>query len=238
MYLPGAVTSERKSFDNVPSESMQRDPNTLPGAIGSTGAFDNHELSPSSKEKSASEVLKTEDSPLKNGKPANDKNNKTKERPYSSHKLKSPSRETKNQPAKSEEDAPRSGGVSSRFTAHKQTDKLVSKAADSVSETENEVSREEVGKNDGDGPITTGSHPMNRNMEELQVAGGTGPLGERAVRSAYEKLIKAYLAPFAGGIKRQSFFEILRRKTYSLAPPGANKGIQTILFQIIKKRKP
>lgn len=78
---------------------------------------------------------------------------------------------------------------------------------------------------------------MNRNMKELHVAGGTGPLDEEAVKGAYEKLVKAYLAPFDGGIQRRTFFEVLRRKTYSLTPPGANKGIQTILFQIIDKSK-
>lgn len=82
-------------------------------------------------------------------------------------------------------------------------------------------------------PLYKGPHPMNRNMEELQVDGGIGTLDEPAIKKVYGKLVKAYLAPFSDGIKRRSFFEVLRRKTYSLTPPGANKGIQTILFQII-----
>lgn len=76
---------------------------------------------------------------------------------------------------------------------------------------------------------------MNRKMEELQVSGDTGALDEKQVREYYEKLVKAYLAPFNNGIDRRSFFEILRRKTYSLSPPGSSKGIQTILFQLIQK---
>ncbi|KAI0558087.1 Glycosyltransferase family GT90 [Gracilaria domingensis] len=81
----------------------------------------------------------------------------------------------------------------------------------------------------------TGPHPMNRNMEELQVPADTGILDDSKVRSYYQKLVKAYLAPFGDGIDRRSFFEILRRKTYSLSPPGSNKGIQTILFQLVEK---
>lgn len=96
---------------------------------------------------------------------------------------------------------------------------------------------DEAPEQESDSSLYSGPHPMNRNMKELQVAGDTGPLDEEAVRGAYEKLVEAYLAPFVGGIKRRTFFEVLRRKTYSLTPPGANKGIQTILFQIIDKSK-
>lgn len=86
------------------------------------------------------------------------------------------------------------------------------------------------------GPLYTGPHPMNRNMSELQVPGDV-TLDDANVREHYGKLVRAYLAPFANGITRKSFFEILRRRTYSLAPPGSNKGIQTLLFQLLDKSK-
>lgn len=79
-------------------------------------------------------------------------------------------------------------------------------------------------------------HPFNRNMDELQVPAGTGKLDKEAVAGYYRKLSQAYLAPFANGIFRQLFFDILRRKTYSLTPPGANKGIQSMLLQVIDNK--
>jgi hypothetical protein len=85
--------------------------------------------------------------------------------------------------------------------------------------------------------LDTGPHPMSRTMTELQVAGGTGKLDISSVKAKYSVLVKAYLAPFSKGISRKAFFSIMRRKNYSLAPPNSNKGIQTILFQIIKKSK-
>lgn len=73
-------------------------------------------------------------------------------------------------------------------------------------------------------------------MDELQVPAGTGKLDKEAVAGYYRKLSQAYLAPFANGIFRQLFFDILRRKTYSLTPPGANKGIQSMLLQVIDNK--
>lgn len=86
-------------------------------------------------------------------------------------------------------------------------------------------------------PVDVGEHPMSRTMTELQVEGGLGKLKPTAVKKAYRKLVKAYLKPFKKGIKRRAFFDILRRKNYSLAPPESNKGIQTILVQIISQSK-
>lgn len=57
-----------------------------------------------------------------------------------------------------------------------------------------------------------------------------------AVKSHYRRLSQNYLSSFAGGIYRQLFFDVLRRRTYALTPPGANKGVQCILFQIINKK--
>lgn len=79
-------------------------------------------------------------------------------------------------------------------------------------------------------------HPMNRNMNELQVPGNTGILSIESVKEYYRKLAQAYLVTFKRGIYRQLYFDILRRRTYALTPPGANKGVQSILFQIIDKK--
>lgn len=76
-------------------------------------------------------------------------------------------------------------------------------------------------------------HPMNRNIPDLQIPANTGTLTASAVKDHYRKLAKAYLASFSNGIYRQLYFDILRRRTYALTPPGANKGIQSMLFQII-----
>lgn len=79
-------------------------------------------------------------------------------------------------------------------------------------------------------------HPMNRNMPELSVPGKTGSLSADAVKNYYRNLVKAYLSTFRNGIYRQLYFDILRRRTYALTPPGANKGIQSMLFQIIDRK--
>ncbi|CAN8069858.1 unnamed protein product [Agarophyton chilense] len=79
-------------------------------------------------------------------------------------------------------------------------------------------------------------HPMNRNMADLQVPGSTGTLSLQTIKVYYRRLAKAYVESFSGGIHRQMFFDVLRRRTYSLTPPGANKGVQTILFQVIDSR--
>lgn len=86
---------------------------------------------------------------------------------------------------------------------------------------------------DGNADAGMFRHPMNRNMDDLFVPGGTGPLSADSIKEYYSKLAKAYLAPFKNGIYRQLYFDILRRRTYSLTPPGANKGVQSMLFQII-----
>lgn len=78
--------------------------------------------------------------------------------------------------------------------------------------------------------------PMNRDMTELQVPGGMGTLSDEGVKGHYRKLAKAYLSSFTQGIYRHMFFDVLRRRTYSLTPPGANKGVQSIMFQIINRK--
>lgn len=79
-------------------------------------------------------------------------------------------------------------------------------------------------------------HPMNRNVVQLQIPSNTGILPIEEVKKYYRFLAKAYLSTFSKGIYRQMYFDILRRRTYALTPPGANKGAQTILFQIIDKK--
>lgn len=77
---------------------------------------------------------------------------------------------------------------------------------------------------------------MNRNIDDLFVPSGTGPLPVDTIKQYYRKLAKAYVAPFKNGIYRQLYFDILRRRTYALTPPGANKGVQSMLLQIIDKK--
>jgi Glycosyl transferase family 90 len=72
--------------------------------------------------------------------------------------------------------------------------------------------------------------------EPLHVKGSTGRLGIEEVKTHYRNLAKRYLSTFRTGIHRHMFFDVLRRRTYSLTPPGANKGVQSILFQIIDSR--
>lgn len=72
--------------------------------------------------------------------------------------------------------------------------------------------------------------------DSLVVSPSTGVLSVDMVKFHYRRLAKHYLSSFAGGIYRQLFFDVLRRRTYALTPPGANKGVQCILFQIISKR--
>lgn len=84
--------------------------------------------------------------------------------------------------------------------------------------------------------ITSGQHPMNRDMSELFVPGNTGELPYETVKEYYRNLAKAYLSNFKNGIYRQLYFDILRRRTYALTPPGANKGIQSMLIQVIDRK--
>ncbi|KAJ8900933.1 hypothetical protein NDN08_000231 [Rhodosorus marinus] len=60
-----------------------------------------------------------------------------------------------------------------------------------------------------------------------------GAFSDESVRTSYEKLVQRYLAPFAKeGIPRTKLIEILNRRTYGESPDGANKGKQSVLFQI------
>lgn len=78
--------------------------------------------------------------------------------------------------------------------------------------------------------------PPSSPMDTLMVGANIGTLTIDAVKSQYRRLAQHYLSTFSGGIYRHLFFEVLRRRTYSMTPPGANKGIQCILFQIINKK--
>jgi len=84
--------------------------------------------------------------------------------------------------------------------------------------------------------LMTTKHPFSRKREDLMVPPDVKAYTTQDVANAYRTLAKAYLAPFSSGIRRAHFFEILKRRTYSLTPPGANKGIQSILFQIENKK--
>jgi hypothetical protein len=91
--------------------------------------------------------------------------------------------------------------------------------------------------------ISQGVHPdvlqdtAKSNLDDaLRVEGSTGRLDIAEVKSYYRKLSQSYLSTFRTGIHRHMFFDVLRRRTYGLTPPGANKGVQSILFQIIDSR--
>lgn len=73
-------------------------------------------------------------------------------------------------------------------------------------------------------------------MKALVAPSGVGQMAIDQIKEHYRKLSQYYLQSFTGGIYRQLFFDVLRRRTYALTPPGANKGIQCILFQIIDKK--
>ncbi|KAA8496016.1 Protein O-glucosyltransferase 1 [Porphyridium purpureum] len=80
------------------------------------------------------------------------------------------------------------------------------------------------------------AHPMDRGVERLMVPGGTGVLKKEQIKDHYRRLVLAYLTPFKSGIPRSAFFTILNRKSYKLTPDGANKGAQSILFQIVDQK--
>lgn len=84
--------------------------------------------------------------------------------------------------------------------------------------------------------VSSGSPHHGLRSNRLIVGADTGKLRLNEVKSHYRALVKHYLKSFTGGIYRQLFFDVLRRRTYALTPPGANKGVQCILFQIINKR--
>lgn len=236
--LPGAITSQSKSFEGGESESSYRDPNMLPGAIGSSGAFDHYALVPAGKDSSSSEDMPKTDKSIKKEKSEGNEMEAKREGDLNISAVQELKKsESIDKSQKSEKSSSSSAEISLSKSTKRKTNKPMSETKDTKVKIARGPSRDGAENGAIEKPIHTGRHPMNRDMEELQVAGSEGPPSEDAVRSAYKKLIKAYLAPFARGIKRQAFFEILRRRTYSLAPPGANKGIQTILFQIIDKRK-
>mmetsp|Transcript_9904 Transcript_9904/g.16994 ORF Transcript_9904/g.16994 Transcript_9904/m.16994 type:complete len:682 (-) Transcript_9904:262-2307(-) len=79
-------------------------------------------------------------------------------------------------------------------------------------------------------------HPMDRNLERLMVPSSNQQLTQEQTKGFIRKLVLAYLYPFKQGITRNAFFQILNRKSYGVTPDGANKGTQSILFQIKDKR--
>lgn len=255
--LPGAIKSEGKKFDPDPEEKVARDPNTLPGAIDLVGSFDENSVdivpkneaskggkkkaakgnvSKTSVRKSSSETsqiasvksspkIKASNTTSTEGEHSSDSSEKVPTKRKKKRRKKKNSLKRKKEMVQVEKEASAAGGASGSGS------KSLSKKGQELNDTSQSPSNEPT---QAPGAVLyDGPHPMNRQMEELQVPAQTGILEESAVREAYGRLVKAYLKPFERGINRRSFFELLRRKTYSLTPPGANKGIQTILFQII-----
>ncbi|KAA8495390.1 KDEL motif-containing protein 1 [Porphyridium purpureum] len=78
--------------------------------------------------------------------------------------------------------------------------------------------------------------PFSRLREDLMVPADVSTFTKEDVQAAYAKLAKAYLKPFQAGIRRATLFDILKRRNYNLAPPGAAKGVQSVLIQLINKQ--
>lgn len=91
-------------------------------------------------------------------------------------------------------------------------------------------------------------HPMNHNMafqqpqsrqqqrQQQRQQPHDSWLSDDVVAARYRELARGYLRPFRGGIHRSNYIKILKRWSYSAAPPGANRGLQALLFQVVKKR--
>lgn len=291
--VPGFLKSSSSSF-NEGGEIEVRDANSLPGAIGSTGAFDEHgasslgivakpkAVSPAPEVQSSSmgpHKTRNYDAPsgtdtanstassstlMKESKGSNTEatGKETSRRVNKLKKKRKRRRKSVSAPADAADAV--EGGISAGKGRRKKKrrKRKTSKVSDSPSSSESvkEVTEPQTDitkatSTDGEqdilnktamGQKTLGTsipvgkqfpRPMDRKMEELQVPAQTGLLDDEAVKGYYGKLVKAYLAPFSNGIDRSAFFNVMRRKTYSLSPPGSNKGIQTILFQLIKSSK-
>lgn len=188
--------------------------------------------------------LPTKESEEKTGKQKKGKRRKKKGKKKAKKKKASgdtPTAVNGNKPTTNEGDAADTSKLGTKTNKKHADDRKedLSKGADSVPDKDskdgNAKPQDNASSDDSPGALYAGPHAMNRQMTELQVPGEPAELDEAAVKSHYEKLVKAYLAPFSEGIKRQSFFKILKRRTYALAPPGSNKGIQTLLFQLHDK---
>lgn len=276
--LPGSVLDDGGKFENDGDVEGERDLNTLPGAIGLEGAFDDNKVDmfetekdvtkkseasneAEKKKKSRSESESSDESSGENKKTKKKRKKKKKKANYSNKDeedskksdgdkesghtflykdgLGKPKKKRKGtEGSESSENGESSGKGESTETTDKsetQAKKKSSTSKGKSKETTNSTPPETFVQSPG--PLFTGPHPMNRKMEELQVPGDGEELSDEAVRKHYGKLVKAYLAPFADGIPREAFFEILKRRTYGMAPPGSNKGIQTLLFQLHAKSK-
>lgn len=262
--LPGAVILEDRKFEGSLEKvvSGRRDANVLPGAIGLDGKFDETteslvDLLRVSSSKPKDESGSTDGSDKNKGEKGKKSRNLNKSQHQVSQTPKkgltkgkgkkgSPNGGESEKAAKSKLSNQTSAMSAGKSSAGSDKDSLKGEGFKQVKGTMDKAVSKNASKSSGkskkapeptsSGPLYTGPHPMNRNMSELQVPGDV-TLDDAAVQEHYRKLVKAYLAPFADGITRKSFFEILRRRTYSLAPPGSNKGIQTLLFQLMDKSK-
>lgn len=241
--LPGAVLLEDRKFEGSQEnvESGRRDANVLPGAIGLEGKFDEttESLADLLRTSSGKSIDRTAGAALRKSSKsksssASKANQKGGEKKFGSTEPDSKAKtstSTKQSLKKREVNATTPDDNSRKDTSSGQGGQSKAKSTG-----RKHSKSKKVPEPTSSGPLYTGPHPMNRNMSELQVPSDAA-LDDSTVREHYGKLVKAYLAPFVDGITRKSFFEILRRRTYSLAPPGSNKGIQTLLFQLLDKSK-
>ena len=261
IMLPGAITSEDSKFDEAATE-FKRNVNVLPGALGLEGAFDEHGDSgiilPGQQTDKEKRDAEKETGKKKKGsagktsvKTGAGKKKKKKRKVVKNKKIVPGAEKAADVSGASNADDTSTGSAHDEsgepeFKKVKRKMKRKIKVLKRMKRSEgSDATKDAVGTGngkedqaEGDGSVLyTGPHPMNRQMTELQVDAGTGKLDDDAVKGHYGKLVNAYLAPFKEGISRTTFFKIMRRKNYSLSPPGSNKGVQTMLFQLIDKSK-
>lgn len=231
--LPGAISSTKREFDDGENDNIyERNTNLLPGAIGVKGHFDEHDK------------IGIEEGESERGNVNNDKENMENKKYLTSQ----------SETMKSDEDAENkiSTSVRSDSESNSSEDSELSNEKKKRKLKSRKRRKKRYRKNDGtdshimsdsklDEPhsliATRGPHPMNREMTYLQVDSTEQKLNRANVRSHYRRLVQKYLTPFSRGIERKSFFDILKRRTYSMSPPGSNKGTQTVLFQLMNKSK-
>lgn len=260
--LPGAISIDSKSFEHTEDDTRAsiRDPNMLPGAPLLDMKFDNFvsqsrlpgaeksepgSFSPNTQKKDKNFNGDSQKSSGENpsGKPDEESDNRlSRSKPdqgSSSLPAKSMKKRKRKKKRKQQEftSSDSQGSGSEKADSQRKNSKASADTGKQNATLSTKKSKSKVEEASPLPPVDTGPHPMSRAMSELQVEGDAGTLDASAIKQKYTALVKAYLAPFAKGIKRSALFSIMKRKNYSLAPPNSNKGIQTLLFQIVQKRK-
>lgn len=232
--LPGAISSSNRKFedDDDTDNIGERNTNLLPGAIGIKGHFDEHEEMIIGDRGSEPENINKDNESIENGKHPLSQSEKVKTDENAENKISTSIR------SESESNSSEDSELSSQKKERKPKTRKRRKTRHSESDDINDHITSSSKLSELPAFVTnTGPHPMNREMTDLQVHRTNEKLNRAEVRSHYRRLVQKYLLPFSRGIARTSFFDILKRRTYSLSPPGSNKGTQTVLFQLMNKSK-